>query len=452
MTPRSRTGYSTALASALALSACLCAVSGAGGGPGTEIRGLWVVRTALDSPRQVQAIVEAARENGFNALFVQVRGRGETYYRSRIDPIARPLAPVVPERVAKPPEEKKPPIIDLRRNPKTPLDSLDSQNAEDEIKVKIEFDPLATLLDLAHAEGLKVHAWVNMYFTWSENAPHPSDKHVINRHPEWITADRYGVRLDGLARNELRAQWIEGLYLSPAIPEVRRYLTDVVVEIAREYPVDGIHMDYARYPGEHSGVDEYSREEFMRLHDFDPLTFLPGSGGESQPVTTTWAKDLEALWREWRCEQVTALVSSVARELRSCRPGIIVSAAVRPNPARAVHDFGQDWVEWLEGGLIDMAAPMIYTPSTPKFFESVDRMREAVSDPLEDRILAGISLYNQGPRYAGEKIGVARAAGLGGFVLFSYNSAIDWKRGSYLPSLKSRILDSEGLDRTVSTR
>ena len=47
-------------------------------------------------------------------------------------------------------------------------------------------DPLALVLERAHAAGLEVHAWMNCVLVWS--APHrPRDpRHVLNVHPEWV--------------------------------------------------------------------------------------------------------------------------------------------------------------------------------------------------------------------------------------------------------------------------
>jgi len=46
-----------------------------------EIRALWVVRTTLTSPQKIRTMVSAAADNGFNTLIVQVRGRGDAYYK-----------------------------------------------------------------------------------------------------------------------------------------------------------------------------------------------------------------------------------------------------------------------------------------------------------------------------------------------------------------------------------
>src|ERR1700716_1628629 len=50
----------------------------------SEMRGLWVVRTGLLSPESVDQVVDGAARGGFNALFVQVRGRGDAFYASRV--------------------------------------------------------------------------------------------------------------------------------------------------------------------------------------------------------------------------------------------------------------------------------------------------------------------------------------------------------------------------------
>src|SRR4051794_19191825 len=86
-----------------------------------EVRGLWVLRTSLISPKSIDDVVRVAQANGFNTLLVQVRGRGEAFYQSAIDPRAS---------------------------------ELDAQPAA--------FDPLARTLDAAHRAGLRVHAWINI--------------------------------------------------------------------------------------------------------------------------------------------------------------------------------------------------------------------------------------------------------------------------------------------------
>src|ERR1041384_5362954 len=56
-----------------------------------EVRALWVVRTTLTSPEKIRQLVASAADNGFNTLIVQIRGRGDAYYNSRVEPRATEL-------------------------------------------------------------------------------------------------------------------------------------------------------------------------------------------------------------------------------------------------------------------------------------------------------------------------------------------------------------------------
>jgi uncharacterized lipoprotein YddW (UPF0748 family) len=60
-------------------------------GPIQEVRALWIVRTTLTSPEKIRQMVDAAAANGFNTLIVQIRGRGDAYYKSRVEPRASEL-------------------------------------------------------------------------------------------------------------------------------------------------------------------------------------------------------------------------------------------------------------------------------------------------------------------------------------------------------------------------
>ena len=124
-----------------------------------ETRALWVVRTSMVSPQAIERAVELAARYGFNALFAQVRGRGDAYYRSRYEPRAELLA---------------------------------NQPAE--------FDPLGYLLRCASDAGLQVHAWLNVFYVWSQPQPPRSRQHVINRSPQWIARKVARLRPIGVVK------------------------------------------------------------------------------------------------------------------------------------------------------------------------------------------------------------------------------------------------------------
>jgi uncharacterized lipoprotein YddW (UPF0748 family) len=66
-------------------------------------------------------------------------------------------------------------------------------------------------------------------------------------------------------------------------------------------------------------------------------------------------------WDDWRRSQLTGLVRRIASEVRSTRAELVVSAAVLADVERAYLVDSQDWIGWLDAGLIDFAVPMLYT-------------------------------------------------------------------------------------------
>src|SRR4029450_1885479 len=202
--------------------------------PTRETRALWVLRTSLTSPESIATMVQTARSSGFNTLLVQVRARGDAYFSSTLEPRAD----------------------DLRRQPAS-------------------FDPLAAVLSAAHAVDLKVQAWINVNFISSAAELPLASTHLVLRHPEWLMVPRDLVqdlaRVDETSPGYVGkiARWtrtqstgVEGLYASPIVPEATDHLTNVVRDLVSRYDVDGVHLDYARYPSERFDYSRCAIREF----------------------------------------------------------------------------------------------------------------------------------------------------------------------------------------------
>lgn len=346
----------------------------AAGRPARELRGLWVVRTALVSPASVDRVVDEAREGGFNALFVQVRGRGDAFYDSRLVP-------------------------------RSPL--LSGQPAT--------FDPFARLLERARANGLEVHAWVNVLLTAHFAQPLP-EGHVLRQHPEWMMVPR-GVAAAALqtapgalprlvfqaARGDAD---VEGYYLSPSALGVPEHLEAMVRELVRAYAVDGLHLDFIRYPGPDYDYSPAALESFRRWRGQGDLLGGP-------------ARD-PAAWDDFRRSTVTVLASRLAKAARNERPGLVISAAVTPDEAQAIARRYQAWPQWLSERLLDAVVPMTYTPDSRIFRQQVEGARTRVREGQS--LWAGIGAYRLDLPGIVEKIQVARESGATGVVLFSHES------------------------------
>jgi uncharacterized lipoprotein YddW (UPF0748 family) len=358
----------------LALAACSAAAPARAASAAAEVRGLWVVRTALVSPEAVDRVVDDAADAGFNAVFVQVRGRGDAFYRSAL----APRSPLL-ERQAR------------------------------------DFDPFRRLLARARMRRRSVHAWVNVLLTAHFGQPLPRG-HVLEKHPEWIMVPKSAATAALVAGGSRRLQLVEsagraegdveGYYLSPAVPAVGDHLEAVVREIVRSYPVDGLHLDFIRYPGPTFDYSRPALEAFRRSTGGSDLI----AGPALRP----------AAWDAFRREVLTALTTRLADAARAARPGLLLSAAVAPDEAQAVSQKFQDWPRWLERGVIAALCPMTYTPDSRLFALQLEAARERTG--AGRALWAGIGAYRLDVAGIVEKVTLARRAGAEGVVLFSHES------------------------------
>jgi uncharacterized lipoprotein YddW (UPF0748 family) len=341
-----------------------------------ELRGLWVVRTALVSPQAVDRAVDDAAEAGFNALFVQVRGRGDAFYRSAL--------------------ASRSPL--LERQPR-------------------DFDPLARLLARARARGIQVHGWVNILLAAHFGQPLPRG-HVLEKHPGWAMVPKSAATAALVASDSRRLRLIleagrsegdvEGYYLSPAVPRVGDHLEGVVRELVRAYPLDGLHLDFVRYPGPTYDYSRAALEGFRRSTGGTDLL-----GGPARNPSG---------WDDYRRQVLTALVTRLSDGARAERPGLVVSAAVAPDEAQAVNNKFQDWPRWLSSGVITALCPMTYTPDNELFRQQLESARGRASGTQP--VWAGIGAYRLDVAGIVEKVILARQSGARGVVLFSHESLV----------------------------
>ena len=173
--------------------------------PKCEVRAIWVTTAAgLDWPHStnrreqreaLRTIVTTMKAMGYNTIFFQVRPRGDAYYHSRYEPWAENLTGT------------------LGKDP--------------------GWDPLATLLEFAHAEG---HRCACVVQRLQDPRPEPRRARALPQHPSRALAG-WCIEQGG------------ELWLDPGRPEVRTYLAGVVMDLVRSYDIDGLNFDFIRYPG-----------------------------------------------------------------------------------------------------------------------------------------------------------------------------------------------------------
>jgi uncharacterized lipoprotein YddW (UPF0748 family) len=263
-----------------------------------EARGVWVCPWELNSPGDVSVVVETAKEAHLNAIFYEVRYRGDALY--------------TPNR-----------YVDTYPNPEPRSPHLAGTDPG--------FDPLAELIAEAHAAGIQVHAWVTTFVALNEKTPTP-EGHPAVEHPEWLARTKSGGKLD-----VYNMAWLD-----PGLPEVQDYLYNVFMDIVVNYDIDGLHLDYVRYS---DGGALYNDEALER---FEKETGLSAS-------------DSSAL-DDWRREQITRFVERLNNGIKREKPDVQLSAAVfAVRVSKARNECRQDWTTWLEQGIVDFVVPMAYS-------------------------------------------------------------------------------------------
>lgn len=358
-----------------------------------QTRALWVTRTTLTTPESIRQMVAAANAGGFNTLLVQVRGRGDAYYQATLEPRATELA-------AKP-----------------------------------DFDPLATVLEQAHAAGLKVHAWVAVNLVSSSVTLPPSRDHVIYRAPEWLMVPR--ELASAMKKIDLRspaylgqlARWtrahntqVEGLYTSPLHPAAQDHTAAVIGEIAAKYAVDGIHLDYVRFPDADFDYSPSAIESFKQ-------SILPNLDERDKKEAATrelldplaYPNLFAAQWSDFRRSRLTSLVIKIRAAVKQARPEAILSAAVAPDAQIAFDQRLQDWRGWIDQSLLDVVVPMAYTTDAGTFQQQIGAARAyAGTRP----VWAGIGAYQLSAAQTLQHIAAANKLGVAGVILFSYESLV----------------------------
>ena len=359
----------------------------------SEVRALWVVRTTLTSPEKIRQLVSDAADNGFNTLIVQVRGRGDAYYNSRVEPRA----------------------MELKDQP-------------------ADFDPLASTITEARRRGLKVHAWINTNLLANLDALPADPKHVYNRHPEWlavpkpVAAELFRMQPRDLRYRQKIVEWskanraeLEGVYTGPANPKVKDHIFNIWMDVLKRYPVDGLHFDYVRFA---SPDFDYSRTSLTAFEKWLKPQVTESERRElkqalkQNPLAA--AETFAAKFADFQRAQVTALVERIYRAVKKRRPEVLVSAAVFANDENAYTRRFQDWRRWLQMGILDVACPMAYTPDTAVFRKQIE-VATSTAHGANRRVWAGIGAYRIPSDSAVEKINVARALNTQGFILFSYD-------------------------------
>ena len=219
------------------------------------------------------------------------------------------------------------------------------------------------------------------------------------------------LRRQGRLQADARGQ--ELAWLCPSHPANHALELAATLELARTYEIDGIHLDYMRYPHDRScfgvGCRQRFEEQTGRRVDAWPRDVIGG------PLTEAYAG--------WRRDQITALVRDVSSGVRYIRPDVQISAAVFPDWPRTRQTLAQDWLRWVEDGDLDFVIPMDYRTDRGEFSRLVRRQVNWVDGRAP--LYIGIGAWQlRSPEDLLRQIDLSRRAGAEGFALFQLDRTL----------------------------
>ena len=326
-------------------------------GDSGELKGVWIPYLIWNQLPKEQGAFQAAvdqmfdncRSWGLNAVFVHVRSHGDAVYPSSIFPWSKFSG----------------------GNP--------------------GYDPLAYMIESAHARGLKFHAWINPYritgylMSWDEVSPDSPAK-------RWLS--------DGDASNDRYVLVHDNAYYyNPSAEEVKKMVTDGVAEIVRGYNVDGIHFDDYFYP-------ELNDESEARWFD---RTEYEASGSQ-EPIA------------QWRRNQVSDLVWRVYQAVKAEKPHVLfgISPQGYVDHLRSEKKLFVDIDRWMsQDGFIDYIMPQLYWG-----FETKKASGEDAPYAFEQNLKTWTELKNRGNVTLYLGLGLYRA----GSDIKDYNEVSEWLR------------------------
>ncbi len=327
------------------------------------VKGVWltnVASNALYSKENIQKAVLNCKKLGINTIFVVTWNKAQTMYRSSI----------------------------MKKFTGVELDPvLDPKNTGR--------DPLQELIDLAHAQNIKIFAWFEFGFASSYNEKGGS---LIKLKPEWAS-----LTSDGSICTKNNFDWMNALD-----PEVQNFVSSLVLEVVKKYNVDGIQGD-------------------------DRLPAMPSTGGYNPKTIAKYKaehngtpppenyKDEE--WVNWRSEILNNYLKKLYTDVKAIKPNCIVSMAPSIFPW-SKEEYLQDWPSWINNGYVDMLCPQVYRKDATSYENTLKETISYINPKKKHLFFPGILIQVNNERPSKElfnfMLNTNRKEGINGEVYFFY--------------------------------
>jgi uncharacterized lipoprotein YddW (UPF0748 family) len=229
-----------------------------------------------------------------------------------------------------------------------------------------DFDALEAFCRIGHQYGIEIHVWVENFFIGTVSTSQEEDTLVNN------TLGKHLIDSQGNAFN--RTIYGDYVFLNPYDKENRALIYSIYEEIIEKYDIDGIHLDYIRFPelnfqkydyGYNDDIVKAFQKEFDT--DIDPKTLT-----SVNPLFDPWCKFRENIINTW--------VKEVYDLVRSTKPDLWITCACYPEALKVPKTLFQNVQNWVENGWIDEVFSMSYSADTSFVNENATLFKSIVGD------------------------------------------------------------------------
>ena len=356
----------------------------------TAYRAKYKKRNATTFKKYFTQAVKKGKSLGMNCIIVHVRPFGDAMYKSKYFPWSKCIS---------------------GKQGKNP-----------------GYDPLKIMTQVAHANGMKIEAWINPYRVASGSTNY---KKLSTKNPARKWHNKKKTRRNVLA-------YKGSLYYNPAKAQVRNLIVNGVKEIVENYDVDGIHMDDYFYPA-------FSSSNVNSAFDAKEYRASTMAKGKQNIVS-------------FRREQVNMLVKAIHSAVKSIDPSVTfgISPAGNIDNLTSRYSYYVDINKWLNSSdYVDYICPQIYwgfKHPYAKFDRVTNRWMNAAKSK-KVKVYIGIAVYRAGHNIGAgsaerrewrsdanilkKQVQYARKKGCDGFAFFDYQDLKSKKSAKAVKQLKT---------------
>ncbi|HEX38077.1 MAG TPA: hypothetical protein ENG70_04365 [Candidatus Cloacimonetes bacterium] len=324
-------------------------------------RSLWATAWDINTPQKIVNVVKTAAEHDFDVIFAEVRYRGDALYKPnkyiRTFPNPEPISYFV--------------------------------TLED-------FDPLSFLIQTAKNFNIKVYAWMTTFVITPKYTYKLPEDHAYFKHPDWICKTHNGEQMD--------CNGGEGIFFDPGIPEVQRYTQDIILDVVANYDIDGVILDYIRYPG-----NDYTYNPLALKHFINDVS------------TNQYSNN----YTDWKQQVVSEFIKETGAKIKFLKPYVDFAVTAFADLQEAKYNKYQDWKEWLGFQDLDYVHLMMYTKSDYSFKDLLDKY---LSDVSGNKVALSIRAWDEQKRYTSQdiqsKIRIAQKYGFDNISIFHFGGII----------------------------